>query len=50
LFTIKIELDKPRANFANALAGRQLAVQRQSGGLLIVVCAQTSSKWPIKGL
>ena len=34
LFTIKIGRDKPRANFASALAGPALAVQRQSGKLL----------------
>jgi hypothetical protein len=34
LFTIKIERDKPRANFASALASPRLAVQRQSGELL----------------
>ena len=34
MFTIKIERDKPRANFASAPAGPQLAVQRQSGELL----------------
>ena len=34
MFTIKIERDKPRANFASALAGRRLAVQRQGGELL----------------
>jgi hypothetical protein len=31
LFTTKIERDKPRANFASALADPQLAVQGQSG-------------------
>jgi len=34
LFTIKIGQDKPRANFVTALAGPQLAVQRQSDELL----------------
>jgi hypothetical protein len=34
LFTIKIGQDKPRANFASAPAGLELAVQRQRGELL----------------
>ena len=33
MFTIKIGRDKPRANFASALAGPRLAAQRQSGKL-----------------
>ena len=40
MFTIKIERDKPHANFASALAGPQLAVQRQSGDLLRSHCAE----------
>ena len=34
MFTIKLERDKPRANFASALAGRQVAVQRRRVELL----------------